>query len=436
MIRSYNFIIGLLFISVIIISSCALEEETIDPIQGDNTPPNILLIIADDMGKDATNGYSEGSIKPNTPTLSQLQNEGLVFTKFWVNPTCSPTRASIITGKNGYRTGVTEVGEQLSTSERILHRYIKEGTSNAYSTGLIGKWHLSGNRANTNPETWGMDYYAGIIGGGVQDYYNWELTEDGGTTQRTDYVTEALTELAIDWVNDQEQPWFLWLAYNAPHTPFHLPPTGMHAQGDLPEYTDAAESTPYYMAAIEAMDFQINRLINNIPSDELENTIIIFITDNGTPNQVVQAPYDERGAKGRLFQGGINVPMTIAGKGVSRRGLENSLVTNTDLYSTIADIAGVENADINDSQSFKSLLSSSTPHDRAYQYTELGVGDDAQWAISDGIYKLIESANGTQRLFKLIADPYEEVNLIRGTLDDEASQAKTDLEQELARIRQ
>ena len=301
---------------------------------------------------------------------------------------------------------------------------------------MIGKWHLSGNRSSANPETFGMDYFAGLIGGGVQNYYNWELSEDGGSTQRTDYVTEGLTEIAIDWINDQEQSWFLWLAYNAPHTPFHVPPSGMHAQGDLPDYTDTADPTPYYMAAIEAMDFQINRLINNIPSDQLENTIIIFITDNGTPNQVVQAPYDERGGKGRLFQGGINVPMTIAGKGVTRRGLENSLITNTDLYSTIADIAGVENPNINDSQSFKSLFSSTNPHNRAYQYTELGVGDEAQWTISDGIFKLIESANGTQLLFKLIADPYEEENLMRGTLDAESTQAKAELEAELARIRQ
>lgn len=208
----------------------------------------------------------------------------------------------------------------------------------------------------------------------------------------------------------------------------------MHSQGALPQYTNSADPTPYYMAAIEAMDFQMNRLFNAIDPDELENTIIIFITDNGTPNQVVQAPYDTRGAKGRLYQGGINVPMVIAGNGVLRKGLENSLVTSTDLYSTIADIAGVAEPDINDSKSFKPLLRASSDH-RTYQYTELGSGDEAQWTISDGVYKMIERSNGNMELYKLSADPYEETNLMRINLDMEASTALRLLQEELVRIR-
>ena len=127
--------------------------------------------------------------------------------------------------------------------------------------------------------------------------------------------------------------------------------------------------------------------------------------------------------------------MTIGGKGIERRGLENSLITATDLYATIAHIAGVNVSEINDSKNFASLFTSSTPHNRSYQYSDLGSGDEAEWAVSDGIYKLIQKANGEEELFKLIADPYEAQNLINGNLDDEAQVTYEGLIRELDNIR-
>lgn len=102
-----------------------------------------------------------------------------------------------------------------------------------------------------------VDYYAGLFSGAVTDYYNWNFNEDGVTTSSTQYTTTKFTDLTIDWVNEKDRPWFLWLAHNAPHTPFHIPPSEMHSQGDLPEYTEGMDGTPYYIAAIEALDYQI-----------------------------------------------------------------------------------------------------------------------------------------------------------------------------------
>ena len=107
-----------------------------------------------------------------------------------------------------------------------------------------------------------------------------------------------LTDLAIDWVRSQEGSWFLWLAYNAPHTPFHVPPAEMHSQGDLPDYAMGMNASPYYMAAIEAMDYQIGRLLDSITTQERDNTTIIFIGDNGTPRRVAQSPYPSDRVKG------------------------------------------------------------------------------------------------------------------------------------------
>jgi arylsulfatase B len=392
------------------------------------------LIIADDMGKDATAGWAEGSIKPSTPNIDQIRNAGLQFNNMWVYPTCSPTRASIITGKYGYRTGVKWANDELSTSETILQQYIAQETNNAYATAIIGKWHLSGTTDGVNPENFGLDHYAGLLRGAVQDYYQWQLTEDGVASQQTQYITKDFTDRSIDWVADQYQPWFLWLAYNAPHTPFHTPPMAMHNQGSLVDYVDGADPIPYYMAAIEAMDFQIGRLIESIPQEEKDNTIILFIGDNGTPGQAAQAPYSSSTAKGSLYQGGVNVPMYISGTGVTRVGEENSLVTSTDLFSTIANIAGVSVSDIHDSQNFRDLLSNDGDH-REFQYSEMNNGTNDLWTISNGVYKLIVNANGDEELYNLSIDGYEGSDLMLMPLTAEAQAAKTVLEAELEEIR-
>ena len=430
--QSFRNIFGIF--CLIIFSGCGGDEPTNSG--SESTQPNILLIIADDMGKDATPGFTEGTIKPNTPNINNLAASGLIFTNFWVNPTCSPTRASIITGKYGYRTGVKWAGDQLSTSETILQKYISQQTNNAYATAVIGKWHLAGSgQGVVNPETFGMDYYAGLIGGAVQDYYQWELTENGETSIQTEYITKAFTDLSIDWIAEQNKPWFLWLAFNAPHTPFHVPPSEMHAQGSLPTYTQGMNVIPYYMAAIEAMDYQIGRLLESMSTSERENTIILFLGDNGTPNQAAQSPYSSNMVKGTLYEGGINTPLFISGSGVSRIGeVDSNLITSTDLFATLAQLAGSSTAEINDSRSFKYLLSEDGQH-RDFEYSEMNDGTNDLWSIRGPRYKIITNSTGTLEMYDLLEDPYESNNLLTTTLSDQQRSAKIELESELAVIR-
>jgi arylsulfatase A-like enzyme len=408
-----------------------VDDETITP-----SSPNILLIIADDLGKDATTSFSEGILKPNTPNINNFINSGITFNNCWVYPTCSPTRASIITGKYGYRTGVKWANDELHSSETILQKYIKEETNDSYATAIIGKWHLSGNGLNPlNPENFGMDYYTGLIGGGVQSYYQWRLTNNQEVTTETDYITEKFTDLSIDWITAQNKPWFLWLAYTAPHTPFHTPPSNMHSQGNLPDYVNGIDALPYYLAAIEAMDYQIGRLLENIPENERENTIVLFIGDNGTPNQVAQFPYSSTTAKGSLYQGGINTPLIVFGTGIDRFGAtDDNLITSTDLYATIAELSGVTLPNIHDSKSFKPLFSSVGSH-RDFQYAEKDDGINDIWVLSDGRYKLFTDSDGHQEMYHLETDPYETNNLLNGTLDSTQQEIKETLENELAQIR-
>jgi len=411
-----------------------MEEEVDAPPSFDE--PNILLIIADDLGLDAMSGYSEGSVKPSTPHLDELRLNGLKFNNFWTNSVCSPTRATILTGKYGYRNGVTSVTDEISMNETSLHSYISQNTNQKYSTALIGKWHLFGGRSTMNPEEMGIGYFSGLIGGGVSDYYSWPLYEDGTSNTETVYATSKFTDLAIDWIDAQNQPWFLWLAYNAPHTPFHVPPAEMHSQGNLSnsESDIDANPLPYYLAAIEAMDYQIGRLLEGMDADQRANTMVIFIGDNGTPGQVAQSPYSRMKAKGSLYQGGINNPMIVSGAGVSRSGEDDTFINSTDLFATIASVAGAGNADANDSKNFSSLFDEVHSDFRNFTYAEYKDDNDDEWCIRSGEYKLIIS-NNEEEFYNITDDPYENNNLLMSTLNDNVQLHKDDLLEMLQDIR-
>ncbi|GGD24043.1 sulfatase-like hydrolase/transferase [Hyunsoonleella pacifica] len=430
----------LTFVLLIALLSCGSSDDIDTPKDDTNiatNTPNILLIIADDMGVDASPGYAIGDIKPNMPNLESMISSGIVFNNIWSYAVCTPTRASILTGKYGFRTGVTGVGDVLSTSETSIQRHLDTNNS-GYAHAVIGKWHLSSD--TTHPNNMGVGTYAGFLSGGVRDYWEWSLVENGQTIDSDVYTTTKFTDLAIDWVNAQTQPWFLWLAYNAPHTPFHLPDTNLHSQGNLPSDQASVDNNPlpYYMAMLEAMDTEIGRLLDSMTQEERDNTIIVFIGDNGTPNRVVQE-YPGRRAKNSVYEGGIRVPMIISGAGVTRKGVtEDAILNSTDLFATIASIADAEVGAMSDSKDFKPMLSTSGVKVRDYSYAEVnsgGVGFD--YAIRNDTYKYIRFVDDTEAFYNLSSDPLETTNLLNsnGGLTNEEASNKTNLETQLNNIK-
>tara|TARA_Y100000385_G_scaffold256160_1_gene282361 strand:+ start:4765 stop:6105 length:1341 start_codon:yes stop_codon:yes gene_type:complete len=436
-------------LTVLIISGCS-KNDTSSNLGGSNTNnssspvlntshPNILLIISDDMGLDATPGYSIGSSKPNMPHLQALMNSGVRFNNVWSNPVCTPTRATLLTGRYGFRTNVLSVGDVLSPAETSIFDEFNDKAPD-YSHAVIGKWHLSSNP--THPNSMGVDYFAGLLGGGVQSYNSWNLTENGQTTNTTEYSTTKFTDLAIEWVATQSEPWFLWLAYNAPHTPFHLPPANLHSQGNLPSDEASIEATPlpYYLAMIEAMDSEIGRLLDSMTNEERDNTLIIFIGDNGTPNQVVQ-DYNSNRAKGSIYQGGVAVPMVVSGKNVTRmNATEETLINTTDLYATLADIAGISLSETGDSKSFVEVLTNSNSNGREFIYTEKynSQTGGADYTIRNATHKYLYFNNGNEALYNLSANPLEFPNLLNANqlpLSEANAQAKATLISGLAEIR-
>lgn len=423
----------LLFITILFFS-CSKEESVIKTESPEANPPNILLVIADDLGKDATSNYTEGQEKPQMPTLQNLMTSGITFDNLWTYAVCSPTRASMITGKLGHYSGVLEVEQDISLNEETLHAFIKTQTSGSYDTALIGKWHLS--NTTTDPNTMGVDYYSGVLGGGVSSYTNWKKVTNGMRSNNTTYTTTELSNDAIEWIGNRTKPWFLWLAYNAPHTPFHLAPNQLHNQGNLPTDVAAIDANPlpYYFSAIEALDHEMGRIIESIPNG-LENTIVIFLGDNGTPGQVVQSPYRTRRAKGSIFQGGINNPMVVAGAGVTRKGVrEDALIQSTDIFTTIAEMAGSGVTEKHDSKSFYSLLSNTDATKRTYAYAENADNGEVSYSVRNAQYKLIVDADGVELLYDLKNDAYETTNLLNNP-SASTDEIRNELLQEAMRIR-
>jgi arylsulfatase A-like enzyme len=419
--------------------ACSKETVSTETPSDDNTSskPNILLIIADDMGLDATPGFDIGDEKPTVPNLQNMINSGVRFTNLWSYPTCTPTRSSILTGKYGFRTGVMKVDDELSLSETSLQKFL-DNNNTGYDHAVIGKWHVS--KTPSHPTQIGVGYYAGLLSGAVQSYTNWNLTENGVTNTSTEYTTTKFTDLAIDWVQEREKPWFLWLAFNAPHTPFHLPPTNLHTKGNLPtdEASIDANPRPYYMAMIEAMDTEIGRLLNSLSQEERDNTIIIFIGDNGTPGGVVQE-YRTTRAKGSVYQGGVNVPMIISGKGVARfNEVDNSLLNTSDLFATISEIAGVSVSNINDSYSFKDLfISTNGVSLRDFAYTEQSKSTGGEeYTIRNTTHKYIMFDDGEEALFDLSTDYLEKTNLLNANTNAANQQQLEILKQKLTELKQ
>ncbi len=383
--------------------------------------PNILLIIADDVGVGEIPNYLPDATKANMPHLKDLMDTGITFDNVWSNPLCAPSRANILTGKHGFRTNVLNAQSlaTLDIEETSLHEYIAESSNGLYSNSLIGKWHLGGGGGSPiydYPNELGIEYFAGILGGGVGNYelYTWVENMQGANSN--EYITSKITTQAIEWIGEQNQPWFCWLAYNAPHTPFHLPPSNLHTQGDLPTDDASIEANPqpYFLAMIESLDTEMGRLFDNIPQDELENTVIIFVGDNGTDKNVIQSPYPSDRAKGSLYQGGVHVPMVVSGAGVTRQNeREDALVSFSDLFATIVELTGTPLSQIHDSYSFAPLLSNQGEGQRDCNYTEISSTPNASgWAARDATFKYISFDNGNQGFYNLINDPYESNDLL------------------------
>ncbi len=388
------------------------------------TSPNILFIVVDDLGIEVLDNYNSGGVATTAPTpnIDRLARRGVTFDNVWGAPLSAPARAEMLTGRYGFNTGIVALDIELSTRERTLHSSLPK----SYANSLIGKWHLS--KRETSPESYGIDYFAGFLAtGGVRDYSQWQLTQNGRTSLCNEYITSKLTDLALDWISEQSKPWFCWLAYNAPHTPYHLPPSKLHTQRGLKDNDASIESNPfpYFVAMIESLDHEIGRLLDGIPATELENTVVIFIGDNGTAREVIQSPYSSSEGKGTIFEGGVRIPLIVSGAGVNRIGeRETALISATDIFATVMELAGEDMPRYEDSFSFKPLLNNSGSMLRRFSYAEIFNRRSGYYnTLRDHDYKLVVLNGEPTMFFTFEPDGTEGENLLGRKMTHEQESA-------------
>jgi len=392
--------------------------------------PNIVLIVADDLGwKDV--GFHGSDIK--TPTLDKLAEGGVRLEQFYAQPMCTPTRAALMTGRYPFRYGLQTAVISAShtyglpTDEWLLPQALKEA---GYRTAIIGKWHLGHADRKYWPRQRGFDYqYGPLIGEidyftheaeGVIDWYrdNQRVKEDG-------YSTDLLGNDAVRFVEQQNSsdPFFLYLTFNAAHTPYQA------TQDYLDRYKSISDaSRRAYAGSITAMDAQIRRVVAALDQKNLrDNTLIIFMSDNGgTRNAMftgaiadvskITIPCDNgpyREGKGTLYEGGTRVVAFANWPGhLQAGGTVDGLMHAVDLYPTLVDLAQgtLEKSKPLDGVDQWSTISRGTPSPRQEIVYNI---EPFRGAVRAGDWKLIwrSMLPSVVELFNIPHDPSEKQNV-------------------------
>jgi arylsulfatase A-like enzyme len=390
--------------------------------------PNIVLILTDDQGYGDLACHGNKIIQ--TPHLDRLHAEGVRFTDFHVSPSCAPTRCSLMTGRHEFRSGVTHTineRERMSLKAVTLAQVLRAA---GYTTGIFGKWHL-GDEPDRWPSRRGFDemfiHGAGGIGqtypGSCGDapgnsYFNPAILHNGTFERTRGYCTDVFFARATRWIEQQKgkRPFFACITPNAPHGPLHCPEeyVAMY-RGKVDD--DAAR----FFGMITNIDDNVGRLMARLREWDIEQqTLVIFMTDNGGTAGVKVFNAGMRGGKCTPYQGGTRVPCFFRWKGTIQGGVDvHRLAAHVDILPTLAELAGgklPEGVKL-DGRSLAPLLRNPKADwpDR-YLYTHVGRwprGKAEEWkfqgcAVRNTRFRLVNN----QQLYDIQADPGETTNVI------------------------
>ncbi len=421
---------------------------------GQHRPPNIVLIVADDLGYGDLSCY--GATEIQTPNIDALASQGVRLTSFYANaPECTPTRAALLTGRYQQRVGGLECAIGLGNIGRyeeakvlsdsgqlglpvdfsVLPRVLKD---HGYQTAIIGKWHL-GDGADHRPEAHGFDYSIGPLGGAV-DYFhhtepigeflgtymkgNTDFYRNGKPHQRTGYyLTHLITDEAEEWLNHQDTttPFFLYLPYTVPHTPLQSPVDYRQKPLTMEGWRNADQGT--YRRMIEDFDQEIGNILGKIEEKGFErNTIIFFLSDNGPTSTGSTGIYS--GNKGHVFEGGIRVPCIIRwpGKIKSKLTIDQPYIT-MDITASIVELLNAKASRGLDGIDILGFIAEGKSTGNRPLFWRKKRGSHTCRALRSGFWKYIRESDGTndqEYLFNLKEDPGEKTNL----LDDMVSRVK------------
>ena len=398
--------------------------------------PNIVIILTDDLGWGDVS-YHGGFIP--TPNIDQLAEDGVELNRFYANPVCSPTRASLLTGLHIFNHGVVRpfmnpAAEQtgMPPELKIMPQYFKEA---GYQTALSGKWHLGMAKEEFWPTNRGFDTSYGHMSGGIGYFdhtaagrLDWH--RNGKSLVEEGYSTELIANEAINIIQnkDKDRPLFLYVAFNAPHTPIEAPLKNIKSFDYLDDKKDQV-----YAANVNALDFEIGKILNAIEEEGILNeTIILFFSDNGpvfdidpivkviAPN-LINAKGSTAGLKGSktsALEGGIRVPAVIWWKGVIEKSKSDQFFFVQDILPTLLSASGISisnNTKFDGKDKWINLTTNTIiPPENAFIGSRVISDERAlfndEWKLYSSKPQLIP-VSASYKLFNIIKDPYEKNDL-------------------------
>ena len=393
-------------------------------------PPNILLILVDDLGYGDLGSY--GAEDMETPAIDRLAASGMRLTRFYANSSvCSPTRAALLSGRYPPMAGVPGVIRTrardnwgaLSRDVTLLPAMLRR---NGYHTAMVGKWHL-GLQAPDRPTDRGFDLFHGFLGDMMDDYYHHRrhginyMRHNDAVIDPEGHATDLFSDWAADYIRSRVEssaPWFLYLAYNAPHTPIQPPEEWVERVKAREPGID--ERRARLVALIEHMDHGIGEVLRTLEETGFAaNTLVAFASDNGGQLNVGASNGPLRDGKQAMYEGGIRVPAMVAWQDMVAAGSQSDFVALTmDLYPTLLEAARVPLTHYIEGRSFLPTLRGETQdwEDRYLFFSRregnLRYNGKTVEAVRHGPWKLVQNSPfAPLELFNLEDDPLEQADI-------------------------
>jgi arylsulfatase A-like enzyme len=401
--------VGALLLAVILLFNTGFKEVT------SQSKPNVIVILLDDAGY-ADFGFM-GSKDLQTPNIDQLANRAVVFKDAHVSASvCSPSRAGLLTGKYqqrfGYECNEGEGYTGMDTTQRLIPQLLLD---KGYTTAAFGKWHL-GFAANQHPLKKGFQYYYGFLSGGRSYFYQPNkddkagsknaLQENGQPVSFDGYLTDVLGDKAVDYIKQNNRnPFFMYWAPNAVHTPMEAAEADMKLFANHPRQKLAAMTF--------ALDRAVGKMVAELKRQNIfDNTIIIFLSDNGGAHNNQSSNLPLKGFKGNKYEGGHRIPFFISWpKVVKQKKAFNGLASSLDILPTVLDAAGAATKHKKHQTDGVSLIPYISGKKNGSPHQELVWRKDAAMAIRYKQYKLIHVKQLEDRLYDLGKDPGETVDV-------------------------
>ncbi len=397
--------LALFFVCILTLISCSSINDS---------KPNIIIILADDAG------YSDfgfmGSDEIKTPNLDQLALDGVTFNNAYVSASvCSPSRAGLLTGMYQQRFGHecnldSDVNNSFDPNQITIAEALK---TEGYTTGLIGKWHL-GDKTQNHPLKNGFDYFWGFISGARNYFYNPDevnrnsirnVVENYSQTNFEGYLTDVLGEKAISFIdksNQSNNPFFLFLSFNAPHTPMQAKEEVLEKFKNNPRQV--------YASMMWSMDEAIGHVIDALKeNNQYDNTIIYFLSDNGAAMSNNASPFPYKGWKGNQFEGGIKTPMIMTWKNKIKSNTQfDGFTSALDIFKTSLEVSNV-NDDLMANADGKNIMN--YLNDNIIQNENLFWRKDKMATVRSGNYKLIRLNDTSTVLYNIENNYFEDLDL-------------------------